>query len=135
MLLSSMAVMIEAARWPIRSRSRHAAGPDVLWRVWAEVSDTNLFLVAGGVTYAILLALFPGLAALISTYGLALDASQVEKQINVLTGVLPAETVQLLSEEVHQLSRPVLTATSVAGERLQQPRAPPDRATRRAYGP
>jgi membrane protein len=76
---------------------------DMLWRVWAGVSDTNLFLVAGGVTYAILLALFPGLAALISIYGLAFDASQVEKQINVLTGVLPAETVQLLSEEVHQL--------------------------------
>ena len=37
---------------------------DVLWRAWGEVSDQNLFLIAGGVTYAILLALFPGLAAL-----------------------------------------------------------------------
>ena len=37
---------------------------DVLWRAWGEVSEQNLFLIAGGVTYAILLALFPGLAAL-----------------------------------------------------------------------
>ena len=43
---------------------------DVARRTWNEVSDANLFLVAGGVTYAILLALFPGLAALISIYGL-----------------------------------------------------------------
>jgi membrane protein len=76
---------------------------DVLWRVWGEVSDANLFLVAGGVTYAILLALFPGLAALISIYGLVFDASQVEKQIDVLGGVLPAETLRLLSDEVHTL--------------------------------
>jgi membrane protein len=93
-------------------RGREAAYPaeipprgwkDVLWRVWGEVSDANLFLVAGGVTYAILLALFPGMAALISIYGLVFDASQVEKQIDVLAGVLPAETLQLLSEEVHTL--------------------------------
>jgi membrane protein len=76
---------------------------DVLRRVWTEVSDANLFLVAGGVTYAILLALFPGLAALISIYGLVFDASQVEKQIDVLAGVLPAESLQLLSDEVHKL--------------------------------
>jgi membrane protein len=76
---------------------------DVLWRVWTEVSDANLFLVAGGVTYAILLALFPGLAALISIYGLMFDASQVEKQIDALANVLPAESLQLLSDEVHKL--------------------------------
>ena len=33
---------------------------DILWRAWAEISDQNLFLIAGGVTYAVLLALFPG---------------------------------------------------------------------------
>ena len=38
---------------------------DVLWRGWGEVSEQNLFLIAGGVTYALLLALFPGLAAVI----------------------------------------------------------------------
>ncbi len=34
---------------------------DVLVRSWGEVSDNNIFLVSGGVTYAILLALFPAL--------------------------------------------------------------------------
>ena len=48
---------------------------DVLWRAWGEVSDQNLFLIAGGVTYAILLALFPGLAALVSLYGLVFDTA------------------------------------------------------------
>jgi membrane protein len=77
---------------------------DVLWRSWSEVSEANLFLVAGGVTYAILLALFPGLAALVALYGLVLDPSQVEKQMSALSGVLPAQTQQLLSDELHKLA-------------------------------
>jgi hypothetical protein len=35
----------------------------VLWRACREAGDANLFLIAGGVTYAIILALFLGLAA------------------------------------------------------------------------
>jgi membrane protein len=34
---------------------------DIIRRAWAEISDQSLFLIAGGVTYAVLLALFPGL--------------------------------------------------------------------------
>ena len=76
---------------------------DVLWRAWNEVSDANLFLVAGGVTYAVLLALFPGLAALVAIYGLVFDPSQVERQVSALSGVLPEESKQLLIDELHKL--------------------------------
>ena len=71
---------------PGRGRKAHHPGEipprgwkDVLWRAWSEVSDQNLFLIAGGVTYAILLALFPGLAALVSLYGLVFDTTQIER--------------------------------------------------------
>jgi membrane protein len=77
---------------------------DILWRCWQEVSDANLFLVAGGVTYAVLLALFPGLAALVAIYGLVLDPAQVEKQVSDLSGVLPAQSQQLLVDELHKLA-------------------------------
>jgi membrane protein len=76
---------------------------DILWRAWAEISDQNLFLIAGGVTYAVLLALFPGLATLVSLYGLAFDASQIEKQVAALSGVLPPQTQELLSVQLHSL--------------------------------
>jgi membrane protein len=76
---------------------------DVLWRAWGEISEANLFLAAGGVTYAILLALFPALAALVSVYGLVLDPAQVEKQVSALSGVLPEQSRQLLVDELHQL--------------------------------
>jgi membrane protein len=77
---------------------------DILMRSWQEVSDNNIFLVAGGVTYAILLALFPGLAALVSLYGLAFDPVQIEQQVGALTGILPQQSLELLSQELHQLA-------------------------------
>lgn len=93
-------------------RGRSAATPthipprgwkDIALRTWDEISAQNLFLIAGGVTYAILLALFPGLAALVSLYGLAFDTSQIEQQVNSLAGVLPEQTRSLLSSELHNL--------------------------------
>ncbi|MBV8704604.1 MAG: YihY/virulence factor BrkB family protein, partial [Acetobacteraceae bacterium] len=61
------------------SRGRTAGDPrqipavgwkDVLWRIYGGINDKNLFLVAGGVTYYVLLALFPALLALVFIYGL-----------------------------------------------------------------
>jgi membrane protein len=87
---------------------------DIVWRAWAEISDQNLFLIAGGVTYAVLLALFPGLAALVSIYGLAFDTAQIEKQVAALSGVLPVQTQELLSQEMHSLVEGSTGALGVA---------------------
>jgi membrane protein len=76
---------------------------DVLVRSWHEVSDNNIFLVAGGVTCTALLALFPALAALVSLYGLAFNPAQVEQQLGLLASMLPQESQALLSQQVHQL--------------------------------
>jgi membrane protein len=77
---------------------------EILARTWQEVSENNIFLVSGGVTYAILLALFPALAALVSVYGLLLDPGQIEKQVGALSTILPDQTRQLLVGELHSLA-------------------------------
>ena len=106
-----------------QARGREAGSPeeipaagwkDIVWRAWAEISDQNLFLIAGGVTYAVLLALFPGLAALVSIYGLAFDTAQIEKQVAALSGVLPVQTQELLSQEMHSLVEGSTGALGVA---------------------
>jgi membrane protein len=92
-----------AARPIILEKSPRAAGRTFFGAAWGEISDQNLFLIAGGVTYAVLLGLFPGLAALVSLYGLVFDVGQIEKQVAALSGVLPAQTQELLSQELHSL--------------------------------
>ena len=97
---------------PQENRGRSATSPhqipmpgwkDILVRSWREVSENNIFLVAGGVTYAVLVALFPGLAALVSIYGLLLDPSQVEKQVAAMSQVLPPESAQMIGDELQKL--------------------------------
>jgi membrane protein len=97
---------------PRQNRGRSADHPgqipavgwkDILVRSWGEVSENNIFLVSGGVTYAVLLALFPGLAALVSIYGLLLNPAQVEAQVAALSDVLPPESTQVISDQLHKL--------------------------------
>jgi len=83
---------------------------DILVRTWQQISENNLFLVSGGVTYGVLLALFPGLAALVSLYGLFLNPDDVERQVGALSGVLPEQSLQLLQQQLHAL----VTASSGA---------------------
>jgi membrane protein len=83
----------------------------VLWRTWGDINERNVFLAAGGVTYAVLVALFPGLAALISLYGLVMDPTQVEQHLGALSKVLPPESQKLVFDEIHQL-------VSVSGGKL-----------------
>jgi membrane protein len=97
---------------PRQDRGRSATSPhqipmpgwkDIAMRSWTEVSENNIFLAAGGVTYAVLLALFPGLAALVSIYGLLLDPSQVGKQVAALSEVLPPASAQMIGDELQNL--------------------------------
>ena len=63
-------------------RGRDAAAPwlipplgwkDIIWRTWREAGRDRLSAVAGGITFYLLLATFPALAAFVSVYGLFLD--------------------------------------------------------------
>jgi membrane protein len=97
---------------PQQNRGRRATSPhqipmpgwkDILVRSWSEVSENNIFLISGGVTYAVLLALFPALAALVSIYGLLLDPAQVERQVAALSDILPQESAQMIGDQLHKL--------------------------------
>lgn len=98
-------------------RTRDMLNPgwkDVAWRVWGDVNDKNLFLASGGVTYAVLLALFPGLAALVSVYGLVSNPGQIEQQVQALSGVLPQQTQQMVANELHSLAAASSSALGIS---------------------
>jgi len=88
------------APWQIPARG----WTDILHRAWKGIAERNLSLVAGGVTYYLLLAVFPGLAALVSVYGLVANPADVAKSVQSLSGMLPQSTVELISNELTQLA-------------------------------
>jgi len=77
---------------------------DILWRVYKEVSDDRVMLIAAGVTFYMLLALGPLLAALVSLYGLFLDPAEIVTQAEVLSGIVPGGGVDILTGQLERLA-------------------------------
>ena len=110
---------IEAQRHAIAARTgggdrygRSAATPhqipargwwEVLKRVGQRISQDNLTVIAAGVAFYGLLSIFPALAALVAIYGLIADPVTVQQQVNALQGILPAEAMTLISNQLTSL--------------------------------
>ncbi|AFL52371.1 membrane protein [Sinorhizobium fredii] len=77
---------------------------DVFWRVVSQVSEDRVTLVAAGVTFYILLALFPALTSLVSIYGLVSDPTAIGEQIAYLAAVLPAQSLQLVTDQLQAIT-------------------------------
>jgi len=73
-------------------------------RVWSESSRDNLSVIAAGCAFYALFAIFPGLSALISLYGLTPDPTTIEQQVGRFASVLPAEAYNLVIGQVHRLA-------------------------------
>jgi membrane protein len=82
-----------------------AAGwQQILRRSWRETMDDNIPLLAAGVAFFAFLALFPGLLAGMTVYGLVADPAQVQDQVASLSEVLPRETAQLLQDQAREVT-------------------------------
>ncbi|AGS25693.1 virulence factor BrkB family protein (plasmid) [Rhizobium etli] len=76
---------------------------DVFWRVFHEVLDDRVTLIAAGVTFYLLLALFPALAALVSLYGLVADPITISEHLRELAILLPPGAFDLLADQLKAL--------------------------------
>ena len=77
---------------------------DVAWRVYEGIQRDRVMLIAAGVTYYALLALFPATAALVSLYGLFADASIINEHLALLSGFLPEGALQVIGEQVQRIA-------------------------------
>ena len=84
----------------------------VLKRVKKRIVQDNIPIVSAGVAFYAFLAIFPGIMALFSIYGLATDAQSAQEQITRLAEVMPEETVSLIEGRMDKLME---TSTSALG--------------------
>ena len=101
-----------------RERGREARHPsaipragwrDILLRTKQEVSDDNVSLVAAGVAFYGLLAVFPGIGALVSLYGLVADPATAGRLFADMPG-LPDQARKILTDQAaHVASTPDTT--------------------------
>jgi membrane protein len=74
-----------------------------LGRLWADMTRDNISIMAAGIAYYAMLSIFPGMSALVLSYGLVADPLSIEQHVTALSGVLPSEALKLLSDQLHAL--------------------------------
>ena len=77
---------------------------DILLRVKEQIGTDNISMIAAGVAFYGLLAVFPALTALVSIWGLIADPAQVQEQFAALDGIVPADAWQLLDEQLRSVA-------------------------------
>jgi membrane protein len=104
---------IQQARARQPGRGRQAKTPvaippagwlDIFWRVYHRTIDDRLLLVAAGVVFYLLLALFPAVTAFVSSYGLFADPLTISENLSALAAVMPEAGVGLVEEQVKRLN-------------------------------
>jgi len=124
--LSALLVAVGLTRRPVDQRSRRddraggddrrgrsAEGPseipalgwkDILLRVYNGISDDRILANAAGVTYYALLALFPGIAALVSIYGLFADPNTIVSHVDTVAGFAPGGAIDVVRDQLTRVS-------------------------------
>ncbi|GGY54927.1 YihY/virulence factor BrkB family protein [Parvularcula lutaonensis] len=96
-----------------KGRGRKAAVPwaippkgwiDIALRFWRGFNSDNLTLVAAGVAYYTLLALFPGIVLFVSIYGLVTDPINAAEDARAISSVLPPLAAEFVYEEMRRVA-------------------------------
>ena len=80
---------------------------DIAFRLKDEIAEDRVGLIAAGVAFYGLLALFPAITALIAISGLLVEPSAIVEQLRGLSGMVPEEVITIVTRQ----------ATDVAGSR------------------
>ena len=87
--------------------STWSEGPRKWWGAFMGtlniMDERNLGLIAAGIGFFGMLAVFPGIAALISVWGLVSDPSVIEAQIEIFRRFVPADGLQLIEAQLDKL--------------------------------
>ena len=82
----------------------HKGWMDIFWRVGAAYFGDRVGFFAGGVTFFLVLSLFPTLAAFVTLYGLFADPADAWSRLQFLYSVLPSNVAQFLGGEMQRLA-------------------------------
>jgi membrane protein len=96
----------------VEERSRAAASSLILpsnwkgtfWRIYQNLSDHRIVAIAAGVTFCALLAIFPGIAALVALYGLFADPPTISKHLTGLSSFLPGSAIDVIGGQLQRLT-------------------------------
>lgn len=75
----------------------------IFWNTYEEIGKDRLLAVAAGVVFYGLLALFPAITALVSSYALFADGNTINDHLSLLAGILPEGTFGIVKDQVSRV--------------------------------
>lgn len=108
--VAPLALVLGAALFERRGAHEPAQAPprrdlkDILLATWREFGEDQIPMIAAGVTFYTLLAIFPALAAFVSLYGLFSDVSDVPQHLRIAEFILPSDTIGFIGREMIRLA-------------------------------
>jgi len=99
---------------PVPSRPQQHRVFQIVFGILRAISADNISLLAAGVAFYTLLAIFPGLAFIVAMFGILADPARVQQELLSLKGVLPAEAWNAIDTQLLALTRQNSTALSLA---------------------
>ncbi|QYX58283.1 YihY/virulence factor BrkB family protein [Roseovarius sp. SCSIO 43702] len=95
------------------ARGRHAETPtdipaagwkDIAFRVKDEIAADRVSLIAAGVAFYALLALFPAITALLAIGGLIVEPSQIVTVLDELTAIMPEDVASIILDQAEKVA-------------------------------
>lgn len=71
--------------------------------IWQAVDDRHVGLIAAGVAFYSMFAIFPGIAATIALWGIFANPSVVEDSLSKIRQLIPADVYSILQTQVHSV--------------------------------
>src|SRR6266568_4648150 len=91
---------------------------DILLRIWKNIGKDRIIVVAAGVTFYSVLALFPAIAALVALYGLFADPNTITSHLDSIADLVPAGALEVIRDQITRVAsqgRTTLGLTFIAG--------------------
>jgi membrane protein len=103
-LASALDLKVEAPpRKPKPPQSGWPFWKSILLRVFEQAGEDRVLALAAGVVFYGLLALFPAITALVSSYALFTNASTIGDHLANLAGLMPSSAFGLINEQVSRI--------------------------------
>jgi len=77
---------------------------NILLRVYQNIGKHRIVVIAAGITFYSLLAIFPALAALVAIYGLFADPTSMAAHLDSVSDLLPGGAIDIIRDQMNRLA-------------------------------
>ena len=77
---------------------------EIAWRVWGRIGEDRILVIAAGIVFYGILALFPAIAAFVSIYAMFASPADIAQKLNSMSTVLPGGAISVIGDQMTRVA-------------------------------